>query len=129
MNYLALDMGSRKVGVAIGSSVIREARPVAFIPTREQHLQGVVEYVQQWQVKTIVIGDPGPQEENRPLLEYIQSFKAQLQQALPDCELIDWSEQGTSQEAKSIQRRTKKYEYATDSLAAMLILQSYFDRL
>jgi len=128
MNYLSLDVGMRKMGMAVGSSVIREARPLPLVAAANRHIPEILLQVKKWQIKKILIGDPGQREENQRLLDYIQALKTELLPLLPNgCEIFDWTEQGSSQEAKSLQRETKRFEYATDSLAAMLILQSYFD--
>jgi putative Holliday junction resolvase len=127
MNYLGLDIGRRKIGVAVGSSLIKQARPLGLIESQEQHLPSICAYVSQWQIDTIVIGDPGSREENQPLLTYIFELKEKLQSLCPSCQLVDWSEQGSSQEAKMLQKSSKNYQHSTDALAAMLILQGYFD--
>ncbi len=128
MNYLALDVGLRKMGMAVGSHIIRQARPLPLIASSAQHIPQILLQVKKWQIGSILIGDPGQREENKPLLDYIHFLKEQIQKrVLPSCSIFAWSEQGSSQEAKVLQRTLKKYEYATDSLAAMLILQSYFD--
>ncbi len=128
MNYLALDVGMRKMGMAVGSDLIRQARPLPLVPSADQHIPQILLQLKKWQIQTILIGDPGQREENQPLLDYIAILKAELSQKIPaSCCLISWTEQGSSQEAKRLQKDLKKYEHATDSLAAMLILQGYFD--
>ena len=125
MNYLALDVGLRKIGMAIGSSIIREARPLSLISDPKNHVSMILTQVKQWPIHVIVMGDPGEREENKKLLEYISLLKKQLLDKIPtNCSIVDWSEQGSSQEAKMLQKETKKYVTTSRSFPSRIELNN-----
>lgn len=127
MNYLALDVGTRKIGMAVGSLYIQKANPLPLSSDPQYHVRDILKQVKDWQVRHIIVGDPGQREENQKLIEYIALLKEQIQKNAPySIHIEDWTEQGSSQEARQIQKSCKKIKDSTDSLAAALILESYF---
>ncbi|MBM4222745.1 MAG: pre-16S rRNA-processing nuclease YqgF [Gammaproteobacteria bacterium] len=129
MNCLGLDCGVKKTGIALGSTITRTARPLDCIAMQVNQVELLLPFVQKWQIELIVFGDPGDRPENKALLNHIVCVKKKLHNLLPSCQIVDWSEQWTSQEARSMMRdfpRLQK-QYATDAIAAMLMLQSYLE--
>lgn len=69
-SFMALDFGTRRTGVAYGSRLLGQARPLATIHAHAgaQRLQLVQQRVTEWQPQALVVGIPfhpdGAQHEN-----------------------------------------------------------------
>lgn len=57
---LAFDYGIKKIGVAIGNTLLRQARPlrILFSTTREQRFAGIEEILAEWRPDKIIVGLP-----------------------------------------------------------------------
>ena len=56
---LAFDFGLRRIGVAIGNGVTREARPLQTIPAdRGDRWQQIADVIGEWQPQQLVVGVP-----------------------------------------------------------------------
>jgi putative Holliday junction resolvase len=56
---LGLDFGTRRIGVAIGNTITREARPLAIVAaTGDMRWEKLAALVDQWQPAQIVVGVP-----------------------------------------------------------------------
>ena len=72
-SFLALDFGTRRTGVAFGTRMLGQARPLATIEAREtrQRLDLVARQVAEWQPQALVVGVPthpdGAEHENTRL--------------------------------------------------------------
>ena len=55
---LAFDYGVKKIGVAIGNTLTRHARPLEILvsATREQRFRAIARLVQEWQPDRAVVG-------------------------------------------------------------------------
>jgi RNase H-fold protein (predicted Holliday junction resolvase) len=79
-----------------------------------------------WQVKLIVLGDPGDDVNNQALNLALNEFVKNILEPI-GIKIERWPEQGTSQEAQSLLQEYPTY--SRDAIAAMLFLQSYLDAL
>jgi len=58
-SYLAFDYGSRRIGVAVGNTLLRRAQPLATIPAASTAWPaGVERLLAQWQPDALVVGVP-----------------------------------------------------------------------
>lgn len=124
MNILCLDVGHKKIGVAIASTFIAQARPLGLIEVHlgwQRQLQGVIK---QWQIQCVLLGDPGQRSENKAVQEILSTIETQFEQ-LPDITVQRWPEDYSSQEARLEQDSYP--EQSLDAIAAMLVLQAYLD--
>src|SRR3546814_8195309 len=57
---LAFDYGTKKIGVAIGNTLTRQARPldILFPVTREQRFSAIAKLLKDWQPDKVVVGLP-----------------------------------------------------------------------
>src|SRR5690606_25610327 len=57
---LAFDYGLKKIGVAIGNTLTRQARPLQVLRpvTREQRFQAIANLLKQWEPQRVVVGLP-----------------------------------------------------------------------
>jgi len=137
MRILALDLGERRIGVALSDALGWLATPLTVLTATasrrllgEVELTAIVELVQTHQVKQIVVGYPrslsgdiGPQAQR------VDRYVAQLRARMPDVPVILWDERlSTAQAERLIHETGKRVERERiDAAAAAVILQSYLD--
>lgn len=124
---LAFDYGLKKIGVAIGNTVTRHARPLQVLRplTREQRFKAISQLIEQWGPDRVVVGLPLTTEGGEQYHSLrCRRFANQLygRYGVP-VELVD--ERGTSVEAQGVLGNHDD----DDAVAAALILQRYFDTL
>lgn len=124
---LAFDFGLKKIGVAIGNTLTRQARPLEVLRpvTREQRFQAIGKLLREWEPNRVVVGLPlttDGQEQYASLR--CRRFANQLHGRYGlAVELVD--ERGTSIEAQAVLGNNDD----DDAVAAALILQRYLDAL
>lgn len=128
MKYLGIDFGLRKIGTAVGDDGACVAVPFTLLAGGDDAVLRIVKLAKAEGVQAFVVGLPIPTEahQSEEQLERTMKFVTDLTEAsrLP-VEVVD--EQFSSAEARRVQR-----EYGAtaseDEIAAMLILQAYFDQ-
>jgi putative Holliday junction resolvase len=133
MRILGLDVGERRIGVAIADQRVQVALPVAVVERRElpADLDAIARLVQEQGAEAVVIGLPislngslGPQA------EVVKAFGQELSARL-SLPIEYWDERLSTVEAQRRQasagRRGPKAKAQRDALAAAIILQSYLD--
>ncbi|MCL2150276.1 MAG: Holliday junction resolvase RuvX [Dehalococcoidia bacterium] len=134
MRILALDMGDRRIGVAVSDPTGLIARPLAFITRKSTpaDIQAIAVLAREQDVGRIVVGLPlsldghlGPQTEK---VRQIATLLATIL-AIP---LDLYDERFSTVTAREYRlesgARKKKRRAPDDSMAAAVILQSYLDR-
>lgn len=124
---LAFDFGTKRIGVALGNTLMRSARPLEILATepvkpRFARIQALIEA---WQPDRLVIGLAlAADGSDQPATGRCRRFAAQLNGrfGLP---VILQDERNSSLEAQAMQTR----HGADDALAAAVILQRYLDAL
>jgi len=133
---LAFDYGLRKIGVALGNTVTRQAQPLTILrqPTRTARFAAIDALLQQWQPARVVVGLPLTLDgEEQYASNHCRRFANQLRGRFGVAvELVD--ERGTSVQAQSLmdglrKKQREKHQNDDDALAAMLILERYFSTL
>ncbi|NLC34851.1 MAG: Holliday junction resolvase RuvX, partial [Alcaligenaceae bacterium] len=101
---LAFDYGVKKIGVAIGNTLTRQARPLRVLRpvTREQRFQAISELLGEWQPDRVIVGLPlttggGEQYASLRCRRFANQLHGRYGLAV---ELVD--ERGTSVEAQGI---------------------------
>ncbi len=134
MRILAIDHGSKRVGVAVSDETATIAQPLEFLaaqPTATM-LARIGEIVAQRDVKEVVVGLPRNMNGTfGPAAEKAQEFVAALKQVVT-VPVNTWDERLTSVQAnrfliESGVRREKRKQ-KVDQTAAAILLQSYLDR-
>jgi putative Holliday junction resolvase len=124
---LAFDYGVKKIGVAIGNTLTRHARPLEILVciAREQRFAAIAQLLQTWQPERVIVGLPLTSEGGEQYASmHCRRFANQLRGRFGlTVELID--ERGSSREAQEILGT----HAADDAVAAAVILQRYFDTL
>ena len=124
---LAFDYGAKRIGVAVGNTVTRQARALEIIQNLDTATRfgAVARLIAEWQPVQLVVGMPhhpdgpdGPQ----PAIGYARRFGHQLHGrfGLP----VSWVDESFSSVAA---RSAGAQRGALDAEAARVILQQYFD--
>jgi putative Holliday junction resolvase len=134
MKVLAVDFGSKRIGLAVGNSLTRVATPLGQIAGRNRGhaLAEILKRIEEFGIEQIVVGHPLNMDNSRgPACATVERFAASLrkQTGLPVV-LVD--EKLSSFEAeemgKEIEGDFRKRKAFLDSMAAKVILQTYFER-
>ena len=135
---LAFDYGLRRIGLAIGNSMLQSARPLAVVRNRNgtPDWESVVLHIRQWQPVDLIVGWPLNEAGlEQPLCNHVKGFSKQLVKrfSLP-VHLVDerYSSNAAQQEVKALRQRgqmTRKSKHEDiDSMAAALILETWFSQ-
>lgn len=132
ITLLAFDYGARRIGVAVGNTLVRAAHAVGTIEgeRKDDRFAAIGALIAQWQPAKLVVGLPVHADgSEHALTGRARCFARQLgtRFGLP----IEWvDERYTTIEAKARLagqgggRRQRSYQ---DAVAAQIILQAYFD--
>ena len=126
-NIIALDVGERRIGVAVAHSVARLPRPLTTIERTEAVFRDIQNIINEEDVKLVVVGLPrGLNGQETRQTEIIRQFVTALRAHTPaPVELQD--EALTSHKAEAeLQLKNQAYKKGmVDSLAATYILEDY----
>lgn len=133
MNLLGIDVGERRIGVAMGESTLRLALPVRVIEREslKHDAQSIQELVREYDADRIVIGLPllldGSEGEQAAR---VRGFVDRLRM-LVTTPFEFWDERFSTVEAMNAQRdaghNTRSGRATVDASAAAVLLQSYLD--
>lgn len=139
IRYLAFDFGLKKIGVAVGDSLLKHARPLSTLKseTRQQRFERVEELLKEWQPDQVVVGLPLTLDgEEQEASTHARRFANQLHGRY-GLEVILVEEQNSSMEAQHLIRQFKQFDAKQarrfagedDAVAAAVILQRHLDSL
>lgn len=126
---LALDVGEKRIGVAIAQSNIRIAIAYDTLLVDGSEIEQITRIVNQEKVSTIIVGYPRNQSgETTQQTKTVEAFAKKIESI--GKEVIFQDESLTSVKAEEILRsRGKPYQKSDiDALAASLILQDYLEQ-
>jgi putative holliday junction resolvase len=128
---VALDVGGRRIGVAVSDELGIIASPVRTVDIKREGLAGLIQAIQQYEPVEVVIGLPtGMSGHEGPQADEVRSFAAMLAEQIP-LPITFWDERLTTfaadQALMESGYRTKRRKQMVDAVAASLILQSYLD--
>jgi putative holliday junction resolvase len=136
--YLGLDIGTRRIGVAVSDELGLTAQPVLTLERRRvgnsiarEDLRSLARLARRFGVTGIVVGNPlHLSGEPSPQAERVKAFAAELG-ALTGLPIRYWDERLTSREAHQIlyeaDHPRQEHRRVVDQVAAMLILQGFLD--
>jgi len=134
MQVLAVDFGSKRIGLAVGDTQTRVATPLQQIPARNRRhvLEEIVKRIGEFEIAAIAVGYPLNMDGSRgPACERIDQFINFLSKriALPisrvDERLSSFAAEEMGREIEGDFRKRKTF---LDSVAAQVILQTYFEQ-
>jgi putative holliday junction resolvase len=132
--YLGLDVGNRRIGVAVSDELGLTAQPVLTLErkrNRREDLRSLARLCRRFGVAGIVVGNPlHLQGELSPQAAKTQAFAAELGE-LTGLPIHLWDERLTSNTAHEILyeagRKRQEHRNVVDQVAAVLILQGFLD--
>jgi|YNPNPStandDraft_1061719.scaffolds.fasta_scaffold16444_5 putative Holliday junction resolvase len=130
MRVLGLDVGSRRIGVAV-SEVADVVVPVCVINRGPREMEQIAAMVRERDIELVVVGLPtgrngeiGPQA--RAVLEFVEALRSVLK--IP---VETWDESFTTAEAEELlieaDLSRAKRRRVLDAAAAVILLQSYLE--
>ncbi|WP_420240047.1 Holliday junction resolvase RuvX [Telmatobacter bradus] len=133
--YLALDIGNRRIGVAVSDELGLTAQPVLTLERgrgRREDLRSLARLARRFNVVGIVVGNPlYISGDVSPQAEKNQAFAAELGE-LSGLPILLWDERLTSHEAHQILyeagHKRQDHRKIVDQVAAVLILQSFLEQ-
>jgi len=133
MRILALDHGTRRIGVAISDELKLIAQPLEFVPAEPfaAFLARLKELLAEKEVELVLVGMPRNMNGTYgPAAAKVEEFITQLREAI-GVPIKTWDERLTSAQANRYLiegnvRREKRKE-KVDQMAAAILLQSFLD--
>ena len=133
MRILALDHGSKRIGVAVSDETKTIAQPLEYIPAEPfaDFLARLKQLLVEKEIDLVLIGLPRNMDGSYgPAAQKVEAFVAVLRSAVT-IPVKTWDERLTSSQANKILiqggvRREKRRE-KVDKMAAAILLQSYLD--
>ena len=127
-NILALDVGDRRVGVALADSQIKIAVPYGYLERSDKIIQQITELMLDHDIHILVIGYPRNQSgEATKQTESVEQFAKKLAEVEIDADLVFQDESLSSVEAERRLGRVKD-KGEIDAEAASIILQDYLEQ-
>ena len=135
MRILALDHGTRRIGVAVSDATRTIATPLEYIPAEPfaGFLERLKKLIAEQEVELLLIGMPRNMDGSYgPAAQKVEVFVAALKNAITTPIRL-WDERLTSAQANRLLiqggvRRDQRKE-KVDKMAAAILLQSYLDGL
>lgn len=134
MSVMALDVGSKRIGVAVSDPSGVYALPVGTIERTELRadLERIVRYAQEYGVRDLVVGDPVTLTGERgPAAQKMDAFVEQLRRVFTGTiQRVD-ERMTTAQATKAMiaaDASRKRRRQAVDMMAAALILETFLAR-
>ncbi|HOZ53361.1 MAG TPA: Holliday junction resolvase RuvX [bacterium] len=124
INYLGVDWGEKRIGLALADSENKIATPFRTI----ENITELVKVVLEEEINSVVIGLPKKMStgeiENPNFSKFIKILQERLLDKNISFDFID--ERLSSVQADTL--KVKEVKYERDSVSAMIILQSYLDK-
>jgi putative Holliday junction resolvase len=132
---LAFDFGEKRIGVAVGEIILKEAYPVTTIEveTNDAKFAKIAHLIQEWRPSLLVVGLPTHMDGTEHNLTHLAKKFAQRLEGRFNLPVTMMDERLTSVEAverlQAAGIKGAKQKNLMDSVAAQSILQSYFEQL
>lgn len=128
--FLSLDVGAKRTGLAMADSDVRLAYPVTTLETNSDIFQHISQIVTQRGIDSVIVGYPRnmsgePTAQTGDVEKFVESLKGHI-----ECPVIFQDESLTSVEAEArlVARQQKVAKPDIDAEAASIILQDYLEQ-
>ncbi len=131
MKLIALDVGTKRIGVAKADSAVRIAIPYSAVEVDGNEFKKIASLARAWDINSFVIGLPrNSKGEETEQSRYTRKFAAELKRQISGAKVCFQDESVTSIEAeKRLKTRKKGYNKGDiDSEAAAIILQDFLEQ-
>ncbi|QHU90510.1 Holliday junction resolvase RuvX [Candidatus Saccharibacteria bacterium oral taxon 488] len=127
-NFLALDVGEKRIGLAMADSQVRIAVPFGWVANDERVMEELAEIMLRHDISLVVVGYPRNQSgEPTQQTEFVVDFVRQLSQLDINAEIAYQDESLTSVQAEQRLAGKIKDKGDIDAEAASIILQDYLE--
>ena len=127
-NFLALDVGERRIGLAMADSQVKIEVPFGWLENSEKIIQEITELVLRHDIDVIVVGYPRNQSgEPTKQTEFVEDFVKQFADIELDTEIVFQDESLTSVQAEQRLGNKIKDKGEIDAEAASIILQDFLE--
>ncbi len=132
---LAIDYGTKRVGLAISDPQQKIASPLKTIPL-EQAIENIQQISKDHQIETIILGMPKQKNgQYSEIINQIKEFEAMIKTVLPRVRIVHHEERYTSKMAQrividsGIKKQKRKNKSLLDKISASIILESYIESI
>ena len=127
-NLLALDVGEKRIGMAMADTAVRIAAPFGWLEHTETILTDLAEVLLRHEIDVIVVGYPRNQSgEPTKQTAYVEEFVKTIAELDIDAEIVYQDESLTSVQAEARLGTRIKNKGEIDAEAASIILQDYLE--
>lgn len=128
INLLCLDVGEKRVGVAIADTAVRIAIPFDTIDVDGTEIESISELIQRENTDILVIGYPRNQAgESTAQTKFVEEFAAKLTDIAPEIVFQDESLTSVMAEQRLISYKKPYSKGDIDAQAAAIILQDFLE--
>lgn len=129
--YLGLDVGGKRIGVAVGDSIARIAQPLATVEVGQNEAGQIRTYIKDLGVTDVVIGRPRNQSgDTTAQTQEVEQFVVSTLKG-EGCDL-HWQDESVTSVIAEERLKARKKPYSKldiDAEAAAIILQDYLETL
>ncbi len=135
MKTLAIDYGTKKMGLAVSDSLGITIRPLPQIPNTPDAVEKIRGIIREEDIRQILVGLPFHADGNdSSMTRDARDFHGRLRKLFPEMEILLWDENYTTKMAsekwaelteKKIVNRKKKKKEMLDSIAAAILLETF----
>jgi len=123
--YLGIDYGTKRIGLSIGDS---ETKTAVVFKTVEK-IDDIAAIIKEEEIDAVVIGKPySVANYEHELPDNFKKFINEVHKKLPKEVIVDFEDERLSSKYADSLPGDKKTKAGRDEIAAVAILQSYFDR-
>ena len=127
-NFLALDVGEKRIGLAMADSQVRIAVPFGWVAHDERVMEELAEIMLRHDISLVVVGYPRNQSgEPTQQTEFVVDFVRRLGRLDIDADIAYQDESLTSVQAEQRLAGKIKDKGDIDAEAASIILQDYLE--
>ena len=127
-NLLALDVGEKRIGMAMADTAVRIAVPFGWLEHTETILTDLAEVLLRHEIDVIVVGYPRNQlGESTKQTAYVEEFVKTIAELDIDAEIVYQDESLTSVQAEARLGTRIKNKGEIEAEAASIILQDYLE--
>ena len=133
--YIGIDFGTKRIGLALGSTLTGSARALSVLPNNGAFLNDLNKLIKEWQVTGLIVGlpldmDGEEQEITRQVRNFAKKIKnhCQLPVDFVDERLTSFEAERQFKDLRQNNQAKAKNKDQIDAMAAQIILQSYLDQ-
>ena len=128
INLLCLDVGEKRIGVAVGDSAVRIAVPFETIEVDGDEIRSIAELVIKENADILIVGYPRNQAgESTAQTKFVENFATKLVDIAPKIVFQDESLTSVIAEQQLVSYKRPYSKADIDAQAAAIILQDYIE--